>query len=428
MSELKLKAGAGGAEILFPSDMFPTDGFCGIHDAPHVRLLVLDCGVKAAIVAVELVNVPFDSIDQIRKLVEDGTGTPYENVWVHATHAITTPHAPRDPAIPMGPPSAKKGNKPPKPPKPAGEAPAPREDPDGPRKRKQFAIADATKQAVKEASASFQEAVLGVGSGLCDVNVNRDVETPFGWWVGLNPDGPSNKTAEVLRVESRSGKLLGLLVNYGLKPCAIDNTEMEQGTWLVSSDVPGLACTLLEERYGAPVLFTMSAAGDQVPREQAICDMVQPDGTVGKVELGVEKGLEIVSRLGTQMARELEAIVDGITCNDAASALQTGSTAIVWPNKARTPMKPTKAIDFQPEGESEVDAHAIVLGDLALVTVKSEVNTQTEAELKGASPCVNTMLISMVNGGMKYMPDRASCDRVTWEALSAQLMPGAAEA
>ncbi|MCD8161454.1 MAG: hypothetical protein LUE61_09895, partial [Clostridiales bacterium] len=345
-----------------------------------------------------------------------------------ATHAITTPHAPRDPAIPMGPPGAKKGGKPPKPPKPAGEAPAP-QDPDGPRKRKQFidAIADATKQAVKEASASFQEAVLGVGSGPCDVNMNRDVETPFGWWVGLNPEGTSNKTAEVLRVDSLSGKTLGILVNYGLKPCAIDNAEMAQGTRLVSSDVPGLACTLLEERYGAPVLFTMSAAGDQVPKEQAIYDVVQPDGTVGKTELGVEKGLEIVSRLGTQMARELEPIVDGITCHGAETVLKTGSTAITWPNKARTPMQPTKTVNYQPEGESEIDAHAIVLGDLALVAVKPEVNAQTEAELKAASPCANTMLISMVNGGMKYMPDRASYDRITWEALSAQLMPGAAE-
>jgi hypothetical protein len=34
----------------------------------------------------------------------------------------------------------------------------------------------------------------------------------------------------------------------------------------------------------------------------------------------------------------------------------------------------------------------------------------------------------MVNGGMKYMPDKASYDNNTWEAQSSMLMPGAAEA
>ena len=33
----------------------------------------------------------------------------------------------------------------------------------------------------------------------------------------------------------------------------------------------------------------------------------------------------------------------------------------------------------------------------------------------------------MVGGGMKYMPDQASYERLSWEALTSMLMPGAAE-
>ena len=33
----------------------------------------------------------------------------------------------------------------------------------------------------------------------------------------------------------------------------------------------------------------------------------------------------------------------------------------------------------------------------------------------------------MINGGMKYMPDKKSYDELHWEALSSMLMPGAAE-
>jgi len=89
-----LSAGAGKAEIIFPQEMFPTDGFCGIHDTPCLRILVLDCGVRVAIAAAELVNVPDDAISQCQEIISDKTGTRKENVWIHATHAITTPHAP----------------------------------------------------------------------------------------------------------------------------------------------------------------------------------------------------------------------------------------------------------------------------------------------------------------------------------------------
>ena len=47
-----LKVGAGCAEIRFPEEIFPIEGFKGIHDAPHVRLCVIDCGERIAIASV----------------------------------------------------------------------------------------------------------------------------------------------------------------------------------------------------------------------------------------------------------------------------------------------------------------------------------------------------------------------------------------
>ena len=67
------------------------------------------------------------------------------------------------------------------------------------------------------------------------------------------------------------------------------------------------------------------------------------------------------------------------------------------------------------------------LGNTAFVAAKPEINCVTERELMEKSPFERTVLISMVNGDMKYMPDQSSFDRGTWEAQSAMLMPGAAE-
>ncbi len=426
----QFKAGAGSSSIMFPDDMFPTDGFCGVHDYPHTRILLTEGDIKFALVVMELVNIPEDVTESVRKMVADKTGTAYENVWVHGTHAISTPHAPRDPSVPIGGRGPDKPGKGPGPKPPAGNGP--KMDPEGPRKRREFvdAVMASAEDALDIAVKSYGDAVLGVGTGLCDININRDYETDFGWWTGFDPNGYSNKTATVIRVENKDG-IICLLVSYDIKPCALDNTEMDAQTRLVSSDVPGLACSILEEKYGAPVIFTMAAACDQVTREQALYEKVLPDGTVGKVDEGVSKGLEIVDRLGNEMADDISSIAEKIECHPLASSIKTGDTSIVWPSKTRVPSKPTKEIIYEKDGDrtADIDAHAVILGDdVCIVAVKPEVNSISGSELKSRSPYKNTIMISNVNGGMKYMPDKAAYDRVTYEAIGSLVMPGAAEA
>lgn len=409
----KLMAGAGAAVIEITADILPTDGFCGVHDLPHVRVLVLDCVRRAAIVAAEMVNVPNDMIQATQKMVSQITGTPEDCVWVHVTHAITTPHFPFDPAKEKG-----KGGPPPR-----------MRDPEGPRKR--AALEKVYLAAVEQASrqaAVLRPAKLGIGTGYCNVNINRDVETPYGWWIGFNPEGLSNKTATVLRFDDEKGIPIGMFISYGLKPCAIDNSEMDKGTRLISSDVPGLACTLLEKRYGAPCLFAMSAAGDQVPRQQAWGEMLTEDGKKRFFDYGVQKGLQIVDELGHEMADDMVSIIETINCNTDCAEVSLGRTAFQWPTRGRVPRDPAKEARYTPEGEYEVTAELLVLGDVALAAVKPEVNACTEQELQKDSPYPHTLLLSMVNGGFKYMPDQASYEKVTWEATSSGLLPGAAEA
>ncbi|MCD7885711.1 MAG: hypothetical protein LUI87_18775 [Lachnospiraceae bacterium] len=423
-----LKAGAGRCEIHFPATMFPTDGFMGVHDAPQVRMLMLESGSRMVIAVLELVNVPEDILNMVRDMIAGKTGTPRENIWLHVNHNITTPHAPRDPAVPF-PPFPKETEEE----KKRNARNAPPEDPEAPRKRREFmaAVREAAAAALDRMLASFTEARMGVGTGFCDVNSNRDVETPAGWWIHINREGISNKTATVVRLDSMDGKPIGMLINYGLKPSTIDNSEKEKNTRLISADVTGFACTALEEKYGAPVMFTMSAAGDQVPREQALLEVVREDGSVEKIDQGVEKGLEMVSRLGREMASDMEAIIDKIECSPLETPVKYASTSIFWKGKKRSEMRPTRKPEYIPEEEErEMDAHALVLEDLdlAFVAIKPETNAVTELQLKEKSPYKHTLLMSMVNGGMRYVPDQSAFEKGTWEALSSALMPGAAEA
>lgn len=407
----ELYAGCGQGIIRFPGEFFPIEGFEKIHDDPQIRVLALTCGETAAIVSVELVMLPPEGVELVKRIISARIGADPDRVWVHTTHAITTPHAPHAPIGPGGR---------------VLETKEPHEEIE--RKRKLYfeALEAAAVQAVQGAAA-LRPARVRLGQCQCLVNANRDVETPHGWWTGLARSGKSNHTATVLRLDAPDGSPIGALVSYGLKPCAIDNSQMEEGKRQVSSDVPGLACRLLEEAMGAPCLFCMGAAGDQVPREQALLEEVLPDGTVRKHDLGVEAGLEMVERLGREMAAAISPALQNAAPIEFAPIV-SGRTSIRWPGKGRTTMEPRKLPDFRPDGEQEVAAQAIILGDLALVGLRPELNAVTEEQLQEASPFPCTLVLSMVDGGQKYMPDRASYDKITWEAQSAPFMPGAAEA
>ena len=160
MAKTQLTAGAGAAAIRFSPEMFPTDRLYGVHDDPHVRILLFEAGEKAAIVAYELVNG--DSIlDLTKETVSEICNVPRKNVWVHVTHAITTPHTPGGPEKvpgimnPFGPPGA--GG----PPRKEGEQKppmGPRMDPDGAKKKSLFlkAVTKALIEAANQARDSFR--------------------------------------------------------------------------------------------------------------------------------------------------------------------------------------------------------------------------------------------------------------------------------
>lgn len=83
---------------------------------------------------------------------------------------------------------------------------------------------------------------------------------------------------------------------------------------------------------------------------------------------------------------------------------------------------------YESDGKTiEVPVDVMKIGKLVLIGMKPEINYVTELELQKASPVENTLVVSMLNGGMKYMPDKKSYENITWESMNSMLMPGAAE-
>lgn len=402
-----LKAGFGMGKIDFPDALFPVEGFTGVHDAPFVRLMVLEAGgERMAVAAVELVNVPPEGVLLCREVIAQRTGTKTDRIWIHMTHAISTMHEPGHGT--EGTPAAEAG------------------------KQKNLfyaALRSAAVQAAAQAAETFGRARIGWGTGYCDANINRDVLTPYGWWTGRNPDAPSDKQMKVLRVENEEGVPKGFFISYGIKPCAIDNAGMEQRNRLVSADVCGQCCRVMEERFGVPALFGVSAAGDQVPCRQAWWETVDVFGKPAVEDLGVEAGLAFSEEIGSRMGQEAVSIAETIGCSETAGRIRHRRFSFLWKKKSGKRTGPGLPPDtFPEEGECSVEGEIFTLGNSAFVAEKPEVNCVTGMELESRSPFLHTCLLCMVNGEMKYMPDRLAYERNTFECQSSILQPGAAEA
>lgn len=407
----KLRAGAATSEIIFPKEIFPIEGFEGIHDAPHARVLILEEKEKAVLVSLEVVMLPDTMIEVLKNLIQKISGIEGDHIWIHVTHSITTMHAPHAQMVGVGGQVLKEVKQ---------------------NERKgilfEHAVTNAVKKAAESAHSHMQNAKIGYGVGSCDINGNRDQQTPFGWWVGEKSDGISNKQLSVMKLENEKKEAIAYCISYDIKPCAIDNSMMKERKRQVSSDVPGRACMELEETFGVPVLFFMSAAGDQIPREQTIYDRVDEEGSVRTIDQGIDKGFQIVEKLGHEMATDAKGIMEQIACHDHQQRMHIDDTSFQWDTKDRVEMYPRLEWKYQSNGKSaEIEIGALVMDEFALVFVKPEINSITGLQMREQSAWKHTWLISMVNGGMKYMPDQMSYDRVTWEAMNSMLMPGAAE-
>ncbi len=208
-------------------------GHAGIHDNLYVRAVVVDDGAaQAAIVSADVIGFGNALWERIAQRVAAETGLARERLLLAAVHT-------------HGAPSTGVYEREPSPKQAAYIA----------------GLEDAIVEAVKKARAALQPARVGFGTGRANVNVNRRARTAYGgWWLGVNPDGPSDKTVAVVKFESMAGKPIAIFSNF-----AVHGTVMGQQNMRITGDLPGAAARFVERELGGEVVapWTSGAAGDQ---------------------------------------------------------------------------------------------------------------------------------------------------------------------
>ena len=209
----------------------------GTHDPLFAKILLLDDGSRRlALVTLDLGRTfGVESMDVVRRRVHGSAGV--EQVFFFASHTHSGPFINDS--------------------YPAGKRPAWEER-----------ALDHIAAAIEQAAGRLEPASLGVGEGDVLIGHNRRYVRPDGTvkmlWRNATkvPTHPLDSRVGVLRVDSRNGRTLAVLVNYACHPVVFGPDNLKY-----SADYPSAMAAVVEPAFGdaAVCLFLQGAAGDINP-------------------------------------------------------------------------------------------------------------------------------------------------------------------
>lgn len=393
-----IRAGAGIAPIRLNEKDMPLKAFTGIHDGLFVRCLIADIsGISSRLVflSIELTSLMEDPVRQFQKTAAEAAGTDSRFVFVSVTHTFSAPHIP-----------------------PHITSDAERRVYDILMER----IGTAVRESASAATADLAETSVRYGTAPCSININRNVLTKQGWWIGSNPKEYSDHTVRVLTL-SHGDRPFASVLNYDIQASVMDQSESALGGKLISGDLAGDACRRLEANSGAVVFFLPGAAGDQSPVRKAV--VTDEDGNTSDLH---EEGFLIVSDLSRQLsASALQAIQQSQSVLVSSANLIDRSVRLPrqimkYPTKE---LRPHRSYQFEPaEGYKEISLTLLQLDSIQVLLTVPELNSRFGAKIRNILGD-RTLIGTLVNGGCKYLPEEQDFERITYTAMNTEIGRGA---
>jgi hypothetical protein len=384
-----LRAGAARIDITPPENTpLPmagyssrVDGHKGVHDRLYVRAIVVDDGsTQAALVGTDAIFLDHAAWEALAPRIEKETGIPKEQILLSATHTHAGPNLRQLRGAQAGT---------------GADYLALFDD---------WVVA-----AVRDAQARLEPARMGFGTGEAHVNMNRRARLPNGgWWLGANPEGPSDKTVAVLKFETSAGRPLALFVNY-----AVHGTVLGTRNYEISGDLPGATSRFVEEHFRGDVVvpWTSAAAGDQDPIYR-VGDSFDHVDILGRI-LG-EEVIRVAGEIKTSPRMRIGGTQRLITCPGKKNP----------PGSNRRDDLDYQFLDADP---TPIRLTAIMLNHVAVTGVSGEVLSGINTRLKRESPLAGTVMVTHANGSSGYIPDDAAYDQISYEIVVSRVKRGCAE-
>jgi neutral ceramidase len=422
-----LRAGAASADIT-PAPGTPMPGYYynrgsdGVHDPLHAKAIVLEYqGVKAALVSCDIISMPAAFTAAARARIERETGIPGAHVMISATHTHTG-------ALPMAGPTRYTLE---------GESLALAQ-------RYAALVPERIAEAVARANAALRPARVRTATGQePTLTFNRRflmTDGTIGWNPGkrnpriVRPSGPIDPEVPVVWLEDEKGAPIAAHVNYALHLDTVGGTQ-------VSADYPYTLARTLGDVFGPGLetLFTIGAAGNLNHIDVSTARPQKGHGEaarIGSVLAGaVLKALWTAEpAAGATLQTASTRVALRVRESTAADLEWARTTAATFGRKDAAPfidlvrafrISDTAARAGRPY---ETEVQVITLGsDVAWVALPGEIFTELGLAIKLASPFRHTVIVSLANEALGYVPHRKAYAEGAYEVVSARVAEGSGE-
>lgn len=422
-AQASLRVGAARVDITPPSDPGNPPSGKYAHERLYVRAIVLDNGsTRAALIGADQGGLSEVIWKTASKQISADLDCPIENIVMSATHTHSAwgPGGFRAMAEPNAPPPPIVGQ-----------------------------IVDA----VRQAKAKLQPALVGFGTGNSYLNVNRDAISPEThlWTQAPNLDAPSDKTVAVMEFLTPGGEPIAAYLDYAMHPV---NGFLAGFT---SADFAGAASRYVEQAFSdKPVaIFAQGASGDQNPlylrtgtnalasrsrvpitgyvmtREPIEAPIRDEKVKAGPPDPQVRDRLErVMDSEGVLLGEEVIRVMSNVKRLEPSPGIAAAQKIVTCPGRKRTDAGREGSPGTYTDGEPvEIRLGALRIGNIALTSVDAELYTAIGQRLKRESSMANTVLVTLANGRADsgYIPNDAAFGALTFQVLGSKLKPGCAE-
>ncbi len=426
-NERSFKVGVGET-VITPQENLLMHGFArsqvatGVHDELHSRCMIVKdaSGNMAVLLSVSIVGIGRrESFDRMRNSVAELVGVPKEAIMLSSQHTHAGPHIEK-----------------------------------APDSHKEYLVSQITKSA-ELALEDLAPARIGVGT-TSQLEIGRNRRRLL--YGGMHPD----PQLAVVKIEDISGKLKGVLFNYGCHPSTLDwrNT-------LYSEDWPYYAICGIKEVVGNDVwvCFLLGAQGDINTGYDSLLSAIGADMPV--------RDYPYIKYKGKQMSRSVLDILPDIKTDDSLT-VETISEFHDLPlrkdfpvtlseaeNKLKLVEKDLREMESKPEykGSRILDEYrtnlfsarqtfdlanvfysgnlppnesteiqAIRFGSTIIFSLPGEIFSEIALAIKQQSPYKNTFGAALTNGYYAYMPTREEFINGNYEVDGSKYCPESEDA
>ncbi len=377
--------------------MGPSEGHWGNI---YVRALVIEDDLnKVAFVELDVVSLPPNNYDQIRKKISDETGIPFHHIMLGCVHNHAAPY-------------------------PGGK----NIDSEWYKHFDNNII-----KAVKNAIADLEPVKIGGGTGISVIAMNRrkrmndtlsyltfdenNSSQSYGQYktdnpvkiremagvyrLGANPSGPIDQEVGILRIDKLSGQPKGVFINY-----ACHGTSLGGRNNMISPEWNGHMLEYIEQQYpGLIGIFAQGAAGDINPR------------IVGGLE-GYVDNFENTKNLGYEIGREVISVFNSIKTEiPESSSIKLENDAIVCPKKYGEVVKDFKNTTL------DVPITVIKMNEFTWVTFPGELFHEIGQSIKSSTHSKYPFVVGYCNGSLGYLPTQVAYSEGGYEPWATKFAP-----